>query len=114
RSAAWQGTGLRLRPDGLWWRSAFQSVHVPWPALAPDGPPRPDLQATHLTLAYARPELVRRHGLRRRVDRIPVGRVHPWFLTDVIRHYVAHPEHRAAIGTEEERRRLLGVLGVAF
>jgi hypothetical protein len=109
---AWQGTGWRVRPDGLSWRTPFRSVHIPWAALAPDGPPRPDLRASHLEFAYARPELVRRRGLRPRADRFLVGRVHPWFLTDVIRHYVAHPEHRPAIGTEAEHRRLLGVLGV--
>ncbi|WP_319463276.1 hypothetical protein [Micromonospora sp. RTP1Z1] len=85
---------------------------MPWAALAPDGPPRPELKANTLKLSYARPELVRRRGPGWRLDRFPVGRIHPWFLSDVIRHYVAHPEHRSAIGTETEYHRLLGALGV--
>ncbi|WP_406045339.1 hypothetical protein OG799_13175 [Micromonospora sp. NBC_00898] len=107
---AWQGLRTRLGPDGLWWRTPAQSVVVPWAALSPGGPPRPKLSDTSLRLAYAHPELVQRRGPAWRLDRFPVGWVHPWFLSDVIRHYVAHPEHRAAIGTETEYHRLCTAL----
>ena len=47
---------------------------------------------------------------RYRYESLPVGRVDvdPTFLTSVIRHYVEHPEHRAAIGTDTELARLQG------
>jgi hypothetical protein len=38
-------------------------------------------------------------------------RVHPWFLADAIRYYVAQPARRAAIGTLAEYDRLRADLG---
>jgi hypothetical protein len=37
-------------------------------------------------------------------------RTHPWFFADAIAWYVAHPEHRAAIGTPDEHARLVAAL----
>jgi hypothetical protein len=37
---------------------------------------------------------------------IDVLDIHPWFLADAIRYYLAHPEHRAAIGRTAEHDRL--------
>jgi hypothetical protein len=45
---------------------------------------------------------------RRRIHKVPIDvlDIHPWFLADAIRYYVAHPEHRAAIGRAAEHERL--------
>jgi hypothetical protein len=56
-------------------------------------------------LAYARPELVRRRGVVPG-RRLGIDGVHAWFIADVIRHYVDHPQHRAAIGEQAEYQRL--------
>ncbi|WP_262285839.1 hypothetical protein [Micromonospora sp. MA102] len=107
---AWCGFLVHLRPEGLWWRTLAGSVRVPWEALAPGYPQRPALYADTLTLTYARPDLVRRRGLVLRPRRLPIKTVDAWFISDAIWYYLAHPEHRAAIGTEAEYRRLLDVL----
>ncbi|WP_212839972.1 hypothetical protein [Catellatospora sp. IY07-71] len=49
---------------------------------------------------------------RERTETIPRGfAVDYTFLTAAIRHYIDHPEHRTAIGTEAERQRLRSVVG---
>lgn len=104
---AWRGVQVRLRPDGLHWPATLGSLTVPWDALAPGRPLPAEASGSLVALTYARPELVRRHGLvstRRLVD---TGAVEPQVLAEAIRCYVDNPEHRAAIGTEAERRRLL-------
>ncbi|MCM0674098.1 hypothetical protein NCC78_05195 [Micromonospora phytophila] len=107
---AWCGFLVHLRPEGLWWRTLAGSVRVPWEALTPGYPQRPALYAETLALTYARPDLVRRRGLVLRPRRLPIKTVHAWFISDAIRYYLAHPEHRAAIGSEAEYRRLLDAL----
>jgi hypothetical protein len=110
-AAAWRGLGVKLRPEGLHYRDFAGSLTVPWEALAPDYPRRAALTAPTLALTYVRPDLVRRRGLvpsGRRILRIDT--VHAWFIADAIRHYVVHAEHRAAIGTQAEYRRLLQAL----
>lgn len=108
-AAAWRGLGLQLRPQGLRYRGPAGSLTVPWEALAPGYPLRAALTGPTLALTYVRPDLVQRRGL------VPSGKlridtVHAWFIADAIRHYVAHAEHRAAIGTQAEYRRLLQAL----
>ncbi|GAA2610361.1 hypothetical protein GCM10010399_46570 [Dactylosporangium fulvum] len=80
---------------------------VPWAALeaGPDSP----------QWTLARPELVR----GRRIKAFQPGQVVPlevslWFLSLSIHSYLAHPEHRAAIGTPEELDRLRGALTRQF
>ncbi|MEV4413507.1 hypothetical protein [Catellatospora sp. NPDC049609] len=51
---------------------------------------------------------------RPRVESVPLWPARDsTFLVDAIRHYVAHPEHRAAIGAEAELRRLREALVTA-
>lgn len=83
--------------------STSVSVEVPWEALAPSQPARPNLRSKSLTLSYARPDLVRLRGL---VWSLRTDTVHSWFIADAIRYYLDHPEHRAAIGTPAEYDRL--------
>ena len=100
---AWHGLRVRLEPDGLRWRTPARSVVVPWAAPAPGGPPRPKLSDTALRLAYAHPELVRRRGPGWRLDRLPVGQVHPWFLQR------RHPALRGPPGAPGRDRHRRGV-----
>ncbi|MGR6321349.1 hypothetical protein Q2K19_19005 [Micromonospora soli] len=104
---AWRGLGVHLRPEGLRWRELTGSVSVPWDALAPDHPLRSAARANTIALTYARPELVRRRGLVLGHQLLSIDNVAAWFIADAIRHYVTHPERRAAIGTEAEYGRLL-------
>jgi hypothetical protein len=105
--AAWHGLGVHLRPEGLRWRDLTGSVSVPWEAIAPGYPLRPAVRAGTLALTYDRPELVCRRGLVLSQQLLRIDNVHAWFIADAVRHYVNHPDRRAAIGTEGEYRRLL-------
>ncbi|MEU9510429.1 hypothetical protein AB0D32_29585 [Micromonospora sp. NPDC048170] len=102
---AWGGDSIELQPDGIHRRLFLGSLSVPWDALAPGTPSRPPVDASVLTLAYARPELVRRRGVVPS-QRLSIADIHAWFIADVIRHYVDHPQHRAAIGEQVEYERL--------
>ncbi|PZG17050.1 hypothetical protein C1I95_16350 [Micromonospora craterilacus] len=113
-AGAWRGVSVELRPDGVCQRDLTGSLMVPWEALAPGRPYQPAARASSLALTYAQPDLVRRRSI------LPLGRrrlridsVHPWFIADAIRHYVDHPQHRAAIGEPAEYQRLLDALRYA-
>ncbi|TYB34857.1 hypothetical protein FXF50_26245 [Micromonospora sp. AP08] len=108
---AWRGLGVHLRPDGVRWRELTGSVSVPWDALAPGRPLRPAARTKILALTYARPELVRRRGIVLGHQLLSIDNIAGWFVADAIRHYVTHPEGRAAIGTEAEYDRLLHAIG---
>ena len=106
---AWRIIGAELRPTGLRVRHLFGVLTVPWEALAPGYPVRPDPRFRRLALTYTRPELVHRRGIfSRRL--VPIDNVHGWFIADVIRYYVEHPEQRADIGRQTEYDRLLHTL----
>jgi hypothetical protein len=102
--------GLQLHPEGLVDSGVLGSLFVPWDAFAPGGPLRPALRTRRLPLTYRHPELVRRRGVGISRRQVFVESVHPWFMADVIRHYVDHPAHRISIGTRSEYDRLLGEL----
>ncbi|WP_204293581.1 hypothetical protein [Actinoplanes campanulatus] len=89
--AAWRGFGVRLRPDGIVDRRPVRPVFIPWQSL---GPGRP-------VVAGRFQILVGRRGLA-------TWNIDSTFLARVIQEYADHPEHRPAIGTEAELRRLLG------
>ncbi|NJC73338.1 hypothetical protein HC031_26980 [Planosporangium thailandense] len=100
---------VQLRPDGLIDRSPFGKLIVPWEALAPGYPMlRSPFSSSFssLLLTYARPELVRRHGLFFGRRRISADAVDPRFLGASIAYYVAYPQCRAEIGTQEGHDRL--------
>ncbi|MBB4751489.1 hypothetical protein [Actinoplanes lobatus] len=88
--AAWRGFGVRLRPDGILDRRPVRPVFMPWQSL---GPGRP-------VVAGRFQVLVGRRGLS-------TWNIDSTFLARVIQEYADHPEHRPAIGTEAELRRLL-------
>ncbi|MEV4704646.1 hypothetical protein [Actinoplanes sp. NPDC049316] len=104
--ATWVGQDFQLRRDGVVHRTAVGSLVVPWEAFALDQPAYPGGKDGQVAFTYRRPELVRRRGLPRGWELRTVTGVDVWFLSRVIHHYVTHPEHRAAIGTEGEYRRL--------
>ncbi|MEV1286350.1 hypothetical protein [Micromonospora sp. NPDC049679] len=108
-AGAWRGLGVQLRPDGLRDRDVLGSFPVPWDALPVAHPPTHNNKTT-LRLRYARPELVRRRGLSLSRSLLRADNIDARFLAAAIRHYVTHPEHRTAIGTEAEYHRLLHAL----
>ncbi|PSK64187.1 hypothetical protein B0E53_03864 [Micromonospora sp. MH33] len=61
-------------------------------------------------MAFAKPLLVRRRGIPWSRNALRTDNVDAGFLAAAIRHYVCHPEHRAAIGSQAEYRRLLAEL----
>ncbi len=96
--------GVRLRPDGVHDRQPFGSLFVPWDAFAPGCPAAP-VKNSQLTLHYRRPELVRRRGMRPAAHSLATG-TDATYLAAAIHQYVACPEHRSAIGSDTELRRL--------
>jgi hypothetical protein len=103
---AWGPFGVRLSPAGVHDRSLLGSLFVPWEAFAPGCPAVPaNGNRNGLILYSARPELVRRRGVRVGFPFAPTG-IDADFLAHVIHRYVAGPEHRPAIGTEAELHRL--------
>ena len=108
--AVWAGwPAVALTPAGLRLSVYFGTLTVPWEALRPGTPVRGDLSAPRVDLTVDRPDLVLRRGIVLTGRGVPLSylRVNPWFLTDAIRHYATHPEHRAAIGTAAEHDRLV-------
>jgi hypothetical protein len=109
-AGAWRDQSVQLRPDGLWQRGITGWLVVPWDA-APTVPPLPlPPRATTVPLMFGRPELVRRHGLHLPGYALHTQDIDPRFITAAIRYYVAHPEHRLAIGTRAEHDRLIRLL----
>lgn len=107
---AWGWFGVHLGPDGVHDRQPGGSLFIPWDAFvraypaAPNGPQR-------VALYYERPESVRRRGLRLGGPSLPAASIDAEFLARAIGQYVTHPEHRSAIGTEAELRRLTAATG---
>jgi len=99
---------VELRPSGLRVPGRWRAVDVPWEALRPGTPWAPRLRTQRLDLVVATGYLVLPPSERRAVLGVPIDvlDVHPWFLADAVRYYVAHPEHRAAIGRRAELERL--------
>ncbi|MGI5524080.1 hypothetical protein ACQEUX_24530 [Micromonospora sp. CA-259024] len=103
---AWRAYGVRLHPHGVRQTWALGSITVPWEALrAPQIPPAAD-RPTWLRMSVAEPQLVVRRGLPWSRGALRTDNVDAGFLAAVIGHYVSHPEHRAAIGTQVEYERL--------
>lgn len=103
---AWRRYGVRLEPDRLVSWQVIGSLSVPWTAFDPDQPALPG-RNNELKLRFARPELVRRRGVHL-PESIGLPVIDAGRLGRAVGEYVAHPEHRAAIGTEAELRRLDG------
>ena len=101
---------VELTPHAVFVRQGLGSRTVPWDALRPGQPTQP---GRVWAMTVDRPDLIVRRGLARRSAQVPVmfGDVHPVFFADVVRHYLAHPDHRAAIGQAAEHDRLLAALG---
>ncbi|BFU43141.1 hypothetical protein KRMM14A1004_13780 [Krasilnikovia sp. MM14-A1004] len=102
---------LTLDPGGvavhrlMGWRRQFG-----WDELVPGGPPPPTGRNPRVVTVYRRPPPESPHTFRPwhlRADRLHVD---PAFLAHTLRRYLDHPEHRPAIGTEEE----LAALRAAF
>jgi hypothetical protein len=108
--AAWRGDdGVQLRPGGLIDHSSLGTLTVPWEALAPGYPLPVRPKAGSLALTYTAPELVQRRGLASRRF-IRTDNIDALFLVHAIRHYLAHPQRRSALGTQTEYDHLLRAL----
>lgn len=92
--------GLVISTAGVQVPKIFGSLLVPWIALD-EHTTLPPSRRDAVELVVVDPAQVIRMGpvLRRRVLRIQSSLVNQVFLAEVIRYYVEHPEHRAAIGT---------------
>jgi hypothetical protein len=90
---------LRLTPSGIAVRRVLRSRDVRWEDLVPGGPHPPVRRTMRL--------LYQTGGGQHHIN-VPVSRlrVDAAFLATVVRHYVERPEHRTAIGTQEELERL--------
>ncbi|GIF70641.1 hypothetical protein [Asanoa siamensis] len=101
-------TTVELNADGLRIPGRLHRVDVPWAAIRPGTPWAPVLRTQRLELLIGTGYLVRPPSERRQRLDVPIDvlDIHPWFLADAIRYYVAHPEHRAAIGRPAELERL--------
>ncbi|MFI7663449.1 hypothetical protein ACIBTW_31695 [Micromonospora parva] len=107
---AWRGHGVRLHPSGVRQTWPLGSLTVPWEAmLAPQAPPATD-RRPWLPMRITEPELVRGRGIPRSRRALRTDVVDKGFLASAIGHYVAHPEHRAAIGGHAEYERLCAEL----
>ncbi|MEU7973813.1 hypothetical protein AB0B48_17450 [Micromonospora sp. NPDC049089] len=107
---AWRGHGVRLHPSGVRQTWALGTLTVPWEALlAPQIPPAAD-RRQWLPMRITEPRLIRRRGIPRGRAALRTDIVDAGFLAAVIGHYVAHPEHRAAIGGQAEYERLRAAL----
>jgi hypothetical protein len=105
--AAWDHLGVRLRPDGVLHRGPLGSLFVPWASFDVEYPAWPVDNSDRLRLEYQGPARVRGIVERRSMTVINVDR---GFLARTIQHYVAHPEDRAAIGTDAGYSRLMQAL----
>lgn len=109
---------VTFTPQGIGTDGPRQTVFVPWSALAVDELVLAPDEGRALRLPLARPELVERRGrwwwparwsVRSRPTFVfPAHEVAsaPEYLAGTVRHYLARPEHRPAIGTVEEYARL--------
>ncbi|MGR6317046.1 hypothetical protein Q2K19_07765 [Micromonospora soli] len=107
---------VTLTAEGVSSGAPRSMIVVPWEAIGAGAPTGPGAAGRFLRLPIARPELVRRRlGWLRLGAFVPVREltVAPEFLAAAIRHYVAHPEHRATIGTVQEYDRLRRALAGA-
>ncbi|MFU8874595.1 hypothetical protein [Micromonospora sp. SL4-19] len=101
---------LHLDPDGLTVRRLRRTTRVTWEHLLPGGPPPPAKRRQRwLRLYLNAPPVVGRYPPS---EDLPIGWLHvdPAFLAGAVRHYVEHPEDRAAIGSVDELARLRGRL----
>jgi hypothetical protein len=98
------GGDLELRPGGLSLPGPLGRIELPWEEV-PSGRLKRHRDGDPLVLRVRRRSgsLFRRRRVTVHFDRYAVA---PALLTGAIRHYLDHPEHRAAIGTDEEYVRL--------
>ncbi|MBV1848645.1 hypothetical protein [Catellatospora tritici] len=101
----WRGPQVVLGRDGLTIRGV-RTRHLPWTALRRGGPGLPQATDVQLLLITATPAGTYRRERLRLVSLYVDGE----FLARAIRHYAQHPEHRTAIGTDDELGRLTAAL----
>lgn len=96
--------GVHILPGGVLDQQPFGSLFVPWGAFARDLPASPT-RRDQVALYFQRTDLIRKRGLRLGRNTLSTT-TDASFLARVIDEYVAHPERRPGIGTDQELRRL--------
>ncbi|BCJ46650.1 hypothetical protein GCM10010168_38270 [Actinoplanes ianthinogenes] len=103
--ALWHGLAVTLTQDGVHADKYSGALTFPWTALDPDRPP--EVSSHEVRVRYRRPEAARvTHRLVRRGTVVTEG-IRPERAAAALRHYLAHPEERARIGTADGLARLL-------
>jgi hypothetical protein len=97
--AVWAGFGVRLSRDALTDRRPYGTLAIPWETLAAATAAGRD----RVALTYRNPDPIGGSGTRRTVIALNVDSA---FLARAIQQYASHPEHRPAIGTDMELRRI--------
>lgn len=112
-TAALGRSGVRLTPDGIEDRGRFGSLVVPWDALdVPRAAFPADAQQVNLYLA--RPQLVRKRGLRvRGPGGLPATGINAEFLARTIHEYANRPDLRPTVGSEAALARLRAIPQIA-
>ncbi|MEU5905441.1 hypothetical protein ABZ780_13825 [Micromonospora sp. NPDC047467] len=95
---------LILDRDGITKQGLARRAFVRWDRLLPGGPPSPARRTVNLTLMQ-QPATPGRPPVPFSLPMAPLH-IDPTFLAETIRHYVEHPEHRSAIGTQDELDRV--------
>ncbi|MEU4715044.1 PH domain-containing protein [Micromonospora purpureochromogenes] len=103
---------LTLDEAGITVRGLVRRRIVRWDRLLPGGPPAPAGKAAATLVLSQQPSTPAGRPVPRS---LAVGRAHvdAVFLAGSVRHYVEHPERRAAIGAAPELNRLRAVVGGA-
>ncbi|GAA1411474.1 hypothetical protein ACFQZ4_31440 [Catellatospora coxensis] len=101
------GPIVRLTPDHLI-LGGWRRTRVPWDAVARGDALPPAPGDTTFYVREIQPGRVRWHNLP-----VDLSHVDTAFLVAAVHHYTFHPEHRPAVGTESELRRLRQVCATA-
>jgi len=104
---------LHLESGGLVLRRFLRTTAIAWDELAPGGPlPPVKRRARRLRLYLNHTPMLGQYAAS---EDVPIGWLHiePAFLARAIRHYVEHPQDRAAIGTEEGLCQLRAAMGAS-
>lgn len=104
---------IALTPVGIVVQRFRRRVVIAWDDIAEGEPKSPRKRRPRSLNLYLKGEPL--YGTIPLCEELPVGSVFvdTAFLAGAIRHYVAHPENRAEIGTEEGLARLVALLGEA-
>ena len=111
----WHGVGVTFTPAGLHAGRLTGAVRVPWEALATVQyqPDPDDTDGGRVIVRYACPSLVVTAGRPIDTDALVFAGTRRDTVAAAIRHYLARPQERSAIGTAEGYERLRAAVATA-